>query len=110
MRWRCLAIEREDILCMPPFTPHFVLTTEDCFAVGGHFYNYKCMEKTIEAIVVEHYFGLNWVNTEHPTAPIILFKMLDELLQENRILHAKHKEDGPCKRPLIPLIHTNEIP
>ena len=77
MHWRCLAIERGDVLYMPPFTPHFVLTTEDCFAVGGHFYNYECMEKTMEAIVVEHYFGLNWVNTEHPTAPIILFKMLD---------------------------------
>ena len=80
MKWRCLSLERGDVLLMPPFTPHFVLTTEDCFAVGGHFYNYVNMQRTMKAIVVEHYFGLNWVNTEHPTAPIILFKMLDELL------------------------------
>ena len=98
MHWRCLAIERGDVLYMPPFTPRFVLTTEDSFAVGGHFYNYNCMEKTMKAVVIEHYFGLNWVNTEHPTAPIILFKMLDELLQKYQFLH---NEDHSCERQLL---------
>jgi hypothetical protein len=39
------------------------------------------MERTTKkAIVVEHFFGINWINTEHPTAFIILFKMLDNML------------------------------
>ena len=100
MRWRCLALERGDVLYMPPFTPRFVLTTDDCFAAIGHFYNYNCMEKTTKAIVVEHYFGVNWVNTEHPTAPIILFKMLDGLLEKYQYLHNK---DHLCKRQLVVL-------
>ena len=56
-----LAIARSDLLYMPPFAPHLVLTINGCFAVGVHFYDYDCIESTMKAIVVEHYFGLNYV-------------------------------------------------
>jgi hypothetical protein len=42
------------------------------------------MERTMKAIVVEHFFGVTWTNTEHPTAFIILFKMLDNVLYRHR--------------------------
>ena len=59
---------------MPPGTPHAVLTLEDSFALGGHFYNFGTMLETAKAMVQEHYFGLSLTNTEHTRAPILLMK------------------------------------
>ena len=79
LKWECTLLKKGDELIMPPGTLHFVITTKDCFAVGGHFYNMGCMPLTMEALVTEHFFGNEWTNTEHPTVPIILFKLLDDI-------------------------------
>jgi hypothetical protein len=84
MLWECVRVQGGDQLIMPPGTPHFVITTDDCFAVGGHFYNYDAIFDTMHAIVVEHYFGIVWTNTEHPTSAVLLFKMVAELLHRLR--------------------------
>lgn len=61
---------------MRPGTPHFVVTVEDCLALGGHFYNKETFSSTLSSIALEHYMGLALTNTDHPTAPLVLFKLL----------------------------------
>jgi hypothetical protein len=80
LQWQCVHLRRGDQLIMPPGTPHYVITTKDSFAVGGHFYNYEGMFYTMHAMVAEHYFGHIWSNTDHPSVPIVLFKMVDDVL------------------------------
>lgn len=63
---------------MQPGTPHFVVTVEDCLALGGHFYNKETFSSTVHSIVLEHYMGLALTNTDHPTVPLTLFKLLSE--------------------------------
>lgn len=59
---------------MPPCTPHAVLTLEDSVALGGHFYCNLTMDRTLDAIVQEHFFGDFVTNTEHTRAPLLLMK------------------------------------
>lgn len=61
---------------MRPGTPHFVVGVDDCMIVGGHFYNKNNFEATMVSMVMEHYMGTEITNTEHPTSPLILFKLL----------------------------------
>ncbi len=63
---------------MRPGTPHFVMMVEDCVAVGGHFYSKENFFATLQAIALEHCMGISITNTEHPTVPLILFKLLTE--------------------------------
>ena len=78
-RWVCADLREQDQLIMPAGTPHFVITTADCFAVGGHFYTISCMLATLEALINEHFMGTDWTNDEYPTAMIYLFKMADDI-------------------------------
>lgn len=59
---------------MPPCTPHAVLTLKDNVAIGGHFYSYCTMIRTLDALVQERYFGSIITNTEHTRAPPLLVK------------------------------------
>lgn len=81
---------------MRPGTRHFVVTVEDCLAVGGHFYNRENFSATMIAIVYEHYYGNSITNTAHPSSPIILFKLLadyaDILADDNSADYQKESE------------------
>ena len=59
---------------MRPNTVHAVITTKDCLAIGGHFYNRNTFDRTLDAAVIEHFFGNTITNTQHPNSFIILFK------------------------------------
>lgn len=61
---------------MRPGTPHFIVGVEDCMTTGGHFYNRNNLEASMISMIMEHYMGDEITNTEHPTSPIILFKLL----------------------------------
>ena len=82
LNWACAELKRGDQLIMNPGTPHIVITTEDCFCVGAHFFNLRCMSSTVEAIVNEHFLGTEWTNDEYPTAPITLFKLTDDIYEQ----------------------------
>lgn len=62
---------------MRPGTPHFVVTTEDCLAVGGHFYCRSTYSATLDALACIHFLGNVLTNTSHDTAPVILFKSME---------------------------------
>lgn len=59
---------------MRPGIIHFVVTLEDCLAVGGHFYSSLCYRDSLRAAVLEHYFGDSITNTEHPRCGVAFFK------------------------------------
>jgi hypothetical protein len=61
---------------MRPGTRHFVVTVEDCLAVGGHFYNKETIDRTAISIVYQHYLGVSITNTEHSDAVFILMKLV----------------------------------
>jgi len=61
---------------MQPGTPHFVISTEDCLAVGGHFYSAPTLDKTMMAMVFEHYVGHLTTNTAHSKCGIVFIRML----------------------------------
>ncbi len=46
-------------------------------AIGGHFYTKENFSDTLRAIALEHCMGVAITNTEHPTAPLVLFKLLE---------------------------------
>lgn len=75
---------------MRPGTPHFVVTTESCLAVGGHFYCPSTMRATALAMINEHFFGPWITNSEHQKAPIILLKTLQNYLDMSRMWHRNH--------------------
>ena len=61
---------------MHPGTMHFVLTLEDCLAVGGHFHSLATVGATLRAMTLEHYFGPATVNSEHPTSGIGFLRLV----------------------------------
>ena len=63
---------------MRPRTPHFIVSTEDSFVVGGNFYNRDTYAQTLKCMVVEHYFGREMTNETYATAPIALFQKFSE--------------------------------
>lgn len=65
---------------MPPGTPHTVLTTFSCVALGMHFYNFDHLGRTFAAMVTEHFCGLSTVNANFTMAPFIFFKAVDSAL------------------------------
>lgn len=71
---------------------HMVLTSEDAFAIGGHFYNHGTFYNTMQSLVYEHYFGPWITNSGHLTSGVILFRLAASY---RRILETgRHVEDG----------------
>lgn len=62
---------------MQPGTPHFVVSLDDCLVIGGHFISSVCYDKSLMAMMLEHYAGTFVTNTEHPRCSILFFKLLD---------------------------------
>lgn len=61
---------------MRPGTRHMVLTVDDSFALGGHFYSKSTLTATLRSIVYEHYFGPYITNSGHLTSASILFRLV----------------------------------
>lgn len=61
---------------MRPGTPHFVVSGEDCLAVGGHYYCSYLLRRTIHAMVIEQLIGHLVTNTGHSSCGIVFLKML----------------------------------
>ena len=104
---------------MRPGTVHVVITTEHCLAVGGHFYCQSTLQRTLQAMVYEHYFRKYITNADHPTSPILLFKMLNGYVEMCTDLLCQHGEWRifPCQvhlrwfpiesPPLHPVLPSN---
>jgi hypothetical protein len=60
---------------MRPGSQHFVAGLEDTFIIGGHFYSKECFSRTLDAIVMEHFFGGSVTNADHSYSCVILFKL-----------------------------------
>lgn len=67
---------------MPPCTPHYVLTAEACFAFGGHFLCSTSILLSLYSYTFEHYFGEGITNTQHTSSPLLYFKMLADMEEE----------------------------
>ncbi len=76
---------------MGPRTPHFVVIVEDCMAIGDHFYTKEKFSATLRAIILEYCMGVALTNTEHPIAPLVLFKLLEV---SSRFLKAPSLDKG----------------
>jgi hypothetical protein len=61
---------------MRPNTRHYVVTVEDCLALGGHFYNRNNFSRTATGIIYQHFSGVATSNTEHSNATFILMKLV----------------------------------
>ncbi|KAL5536873.1 hypothetical protein ACEPAF_696 [Sanghuangporus sanghuang] len=83
MAFDCVYLSEGDELYLPPNTPHAVLTLEDSFALGGHFYCSKTLDRSLQALVDEHFFGTVITNAQHTRAPLVLMKALAELVVGN---------------------------
>ena len=59
---------------MRPNTIHYVISTQDTIALGGHFYNKEDYTNTLFAMVAEHFVGNLVTNTTHQNAPVILLR------------------------------------
>lgn len=55
-------------------TNHLVVTFDDSFVFGGHFYMFETLSETLQAMAYEHYLGTSITNTEHCLAPVLLMK------------------------------------
>lgn len=90
---------------MRPGTPHFVISSEDCLAIGGHFYSWKTLDKTMMAMVFERYVGTLTTNTAHSKCGIVFIRMLSYLT----CVRNNHKTDDdglwkPAEQELAHLI------
>lgn len=75
---------------MQPGTPHMVVSLDDCLVIGGHFISSVCYDKSLKAMMLEHYGGTVVTNTEHPRCSLIFFKLLDAHLATIKL--KKHKK------------------
>ena len=79
-RWQVAILKQGEHVFIPPGIIHFDITIEDAFIVGGYFYNFECAPQTLEAIVCEHFLTDEERDEAFNTSPIILFKMLEDVL------------------------------
>ncbi|KAL5498458.1 hypothetical protein ACEPAH_2600 [Sanghuangporus vaninii] len=86
MAFDCVYLSEGDELYLPPNTPHAVLTLEDSFALGGHFYCSQTLDRSLQALVDEHFFGTVITNAQHTRAPLVLMKALADLVVGNESL------------------------
>ena len=64
---------------MRSFVPHFVVTTSDCLAIGGHFYSSVAYYDTLKSLIAEHFVGKNTTNASHTMSPLILCQAMVSL-------------------------------
>lgn len=57
-------------------TYHFVISTSNCLAAGGHFFFPPHLHKVLRAMAKEHFMGDLTTNTAHSSCGILFTKML----------------------------------
>jgi hypothetical protein len=62
---------------MPPGTFHAVMTTRDSVSIGGMFYLPNQYTTTFYTLVQLHLHGQRICNSDIPTAPLYLFRILN---------------------------------
>lgn len=73
----CFSSNEEEIRrFMQPGTPHFVISLDNCLAVGGHFLCPSTMDRTLSALTIEHFVGTLVTNTNHASCGIVFIRML----------------------------------
>ncbi|KAF8514467.1 hypothetical protein JB92DRAFT_129579 [Gautieria morchelliformis] len=97
-KWIPFLLEQDDILIMPPGTVHCVLTVQDSFAVGGHFYTKWSLGASFEAGDREHRTGLQDTNTQHVRSELILHATLRSYAQA---MHDACARSERRKRPMF---------
>jgi hypothetical protein len=96
VKWQVVHLKAQDDLCvynnlfskfssqiffssyMQPGARHYVVTLDDCLAVGGHFYNRDNFDRTAVNIVYQHFLGVSISNTEHSDAVFVLMKLVHQ--------------------------------
>jgi hypothetical protein len=91
---------------MRPGTRHYVVTTENCLAIGGHFYNRDNFSRTAIGIIHQHFLGVSLNNTEHSRATVILFRLVHQYYQ---CYHMENKDIAKCLRSCMFLILFGQI-
>jgi hypothetical protein len=69
---------------MRPDTPHAVLTTRHCLAVGGHFFSHDTFGYTLRGLMKDHFFGRFRTNAEHASSGMVLFKLVKKYLDDHK--------------------------
>ncbi|KAF8500017.1 hypothetical protein BU17DRAFT_72163 [Hysterangium stoloniferum] len=75
-KWTYYLLEPGDQLFMPAGMVHAVMTLNDSWAEGGHFYGRNFLHRSFLAGLHEHHQGLADCNTEHPDSKYILHALL----------------------------------
>lgn len=80
-KWEFLLLRPGDDLFLRPNTPHCIVALEASFLVGGFFYSARCLDRTMSALTMQHYFGHLCVcddrlATSVSRAGVLLMKML----------------------------------
>ncbi|KAF8503859.1 hypothetical protein BU17DRAFT_71757 [Hysterangium stoloniferum] len=76
-KWTYYLLEPGDQLFMPAGTIHAVMTLNDYWVKGGHFYGQNSLHRSFSAGLREHHQGLTDCNTEHPESEYILHALLE---------------------------------
>ncbi|KAF8492887.1 hypothetical protein BU17DRAFT_72611, partial [Hysterangium stoloniferum] len=76
-KWTYYLLEPGDQLFMPAGTIHAVMTLNDSWVEGGHFYGRNSLHRSFSAGLREHRQGLTDCNTEHPESEYILHALLE---------------------------------
>ena len=60
-----------------PGRAYSLLTTDDCLALGSHFYTFLHLQATLDALVEEHFYtGRLFIKMPRPSAPNLLKEMM----------------------------------
>ena len=60
-----------------PGRAYSLLTTDDCLALGSHFYMFLHLQATLDALVKEHFYtGRLFIKMPRPSAPNLLKEMM----------------------------------
>ncbi|KAF8510685.1 hypothetical protein BU17DRAFT_97890 [Hysterangium stoloniferum] len=76
-KWTYYLLEPGDQLFMPAGTIHAVMTLNDSWVEGGHFYGQNSLHRSFSAGLREHRQGLTDCNTEHPESEYVLHALLE---------------------------------
>lgn len=91
---------------MQPGTLHYVLTTSDCLAVGGHFFCGTLFHQTLRSLVTEHHLGFEITNTEHRTSVLVLFKLVSKYASMLLTNYSTNPDPGESSDLDWPLLFT----
>lgn len=98
---------------MQPNTPHCVLTIDDCFAVGGHFYSMATMDRTLDGLICHHSFGHLLTNESHSRSRVFILKKFAHITQtiqdSNLTLESMHLDRNEVAYLFLTTINLHHL-